>query len=113
MWLEGAFEVVVSPLLLDELGRILAYPKIRARVSETEAEAFVALLTAGASLVEDPGGASSPRTPASNDDYVVALAEASRAVIVSGDRHLLGLAGRLPVRSPGEFRRLVRMREGE
>ncbi len=36
------------------------------------------------------------------------LAEEARAVTVSGDEHLLALAGRFPVRSPAEFRSLVR-----
>lgn len=110
-WLEGAFEVVVSPLLLAELQRVLAYPKIRTRVSEAEAEAFVAPLTAGATLVEDPGGASPARMPDPKDDYLVALAEASRSVIVSGDQHLLSFAGSLPVQSPAEFLRFAGMRE--
>ena len=37
------------------------------------------------------------------DDYLLALAEKERAVLVSGDRHLLVLADELPVRTPREF----------
>lgn len=113
MWLEGAFEVVVSPLLLAELRRVLAYTKIRSRVSEAEAEAFLALLGEGATVVEDRSRDPSIRTEDPHDDFVVALAEASRAVIVSGDQHLLSMAGRLPVQSPAEFLRFVRAQDGE
>lgn len=115
MWLEGAFEVVVSPLLLAELRRVLAYAKIRSRVSEAEAGAFLALLSEGATVVADPARDPSFRTEDPHDDFVVvvALAEASRAVIVSGDQHLLSMAARLPVRSPAEFLRIVRAHEGE
>jgi hypothetical protein len=34
-----------------------------------------------------------------DDDYLLALAEQERAILVSGDRHLLALADRFPIRS--------------
>ena len=37
------------------------------------------------------------------DDYLVALAEHTRAVLASGDRHLLALATELPVLTPRKF----------
>jgi predicted nucleic acid-binding protein len=37
------------------------------------------------------------------DDYLLALAEAERAVLVSGDRHLHALAGQLPILAPRAF----------
>ncbi len=113
LWLDGVFEVVVSPSLLAELQRVLAYPKIRASVSEVEAAAFLALLEGGATTVNDPTQSSSLRTADPNDDYLVALAEAARAIIVSGDRHLLDMAGRLPVYSPADSLRLVSAPERE
>jgi predicted nucleic acid-binding protein len=33
-WIEGAFELVASPALVEELDRALAYPKVRARIPE-------------------------------------------------------------------------------
>lgn len=112
LWLEGACDVVVSSLLLAELRRVLAYPKIRSRVSEAEAQAFLALVTEGATIVDEPVRPPSLRTADPNDDFVVAIAEGARAIIVSGDRRLLDMAGRLPVRSPAEFCRLVRTHGG-
>jgi hypothetical protein len=47
-----------------------------------------------------------------DDDSLFAIAEEARAVIVSGDRHLLGMARQLPVYSPTEFRHLVMTQEG-
>ena len=43
-WLDGAFELITSPLLLEELERALSYPKLRPRISPDEAHALVALL---------------------------------------------------------------------
>jgi predicted nucleic acid-binding protein len=37
------------------------------------------------------------------DDYLLALAESERAIVVSGDQHLLGLADRFPIVSPQAF----------
>lgn len=111
-WLDGAFEVVVSPQLMLQLERVLAYPKIRARVRASEARAFLVLVEDAASLVADPQGPPEARTSDPDDAYLVALAEQARAVIVSGDRHLLSLADRVPVQSPAEFLRFIGDRDG-
>jgi len=102
-WLDGAFELVVSSALLAELERALAYPKIRARVEPTEAAQLLELLVRGGQMRADSERPTGIRSPDPGDDYLIALAESARAVIVSGDRHLLGLADRCPVRSPAEF----------
>jgi putative PIN family toxin of toxin-antitoxin system len=97
-WLNGEFELVVSELLLAELERALAYPKLRTRVASAEAAAFVALLRSRAFVAPDPGSA--PRRSADRgDDYLLALAEGERAVLVSGDRHLLDLGDELPIQT--------------
>jgi putative PIN family toxin of toxin-antitoxin system len=102
-WLDGAFELIVSELLLAELARALSYPKLRSRVSAPEAIEFVDLLRRSARVYDDPERALGVRSPDSGDDYLIALAEAAHAMIVSGDRHLLGLVGRIPVFAPAEF----------
>jgi uncharacterized protein len=101
-WLGGEFELVVSENLLAELERALAYPKVRRRVEQEEAEAFVALLRRGGRLGADPAEPAR-RSADPGDDYVLALAEAERAVLVSGDQHLLALADELPIQTPRAF----------
>jgi putative PIN family toxin of toxin-antitoxin system len=102
LWLEGAFELVVSEELLEELGRALAYPKLREHISHEDAADFITLLRATASMV---AGAERPdhisRDP--GDDYLLALAKASASVLVSGDRDLLVLAPELPIQEPRAF----------
>jgi hypothetical protein len=100
-WLKGEFELIVSPNLLSEVERVLAYPKLRALASELEVEEFVDLLRRTAVPAAD--GAAAPRTADTGDDYLVNLAEASRAILVSGDRHLLDLGETLPIESPAAF----------
>jgi uncharacterized protein len=101
-WLAGEFELVVSEALLGELERALAYPKVRKRVAEDEAGAFVALLRQGARLAADPE-APPHRSSDPGDDYLLALAEQERAHLVSGDQHLLALAGELPIQGARAF----------
>jgi len=102
-WLDGAFELFTSPLLLEELERALSYPKLRQRISPDEAHALVALLRDEAELRPDPTGVLPARSTDPGDDYLIALAADSRAIIVSGDHHLLELADQLPVQSPVDF----------
>ena len=101
-WLAGEFELVVSESLLAELRRALAYPKVRARVSADEASEFVSLLAHAAILGSDPP-TPARRSVDPGDDYLVALAEGERAVLVTGDRHLLDLARELPIETARAF----------
>ena len=105
-WPAGEFDVVVSPALLEELERAFGYPKLRKRMTTTNAVAFVAIVREAADIVDDPP-APPMRSPDPGDDYLLALAEQTGAVLVSGDRHLLGLASTLPVRTPRAFLELL------
>lgn len=105
-WLDGAFELVVSVKLLDELRRALSYEKLRSRISADEADELVELLRQSAEMHDDPDTPAPVRSPDPGDDHLIALARAANAVLVSGDKHVLGLGG-LPVYSPAEFRSTV------
>jgi putative PIN family toxin of toxin-antitoxin system len=106
-WLGGGFELVASEMLLEELGRALRYSKLARRIDPDSASELVAIVRAGAVLIVDPAGSVPARSPDPGDDYLIALAVAARAVIVSGDNHLLSLRGEIPVYSPAEFLRLI------
>jgi uncharacterized protein len=102
-WLEGRFELLVSALLLDELKRALAYPRIAKRITAGESDELLDWLRREALVVEDPEGPPESRSEHPGDDYLLALAESERAALVSGDRHLLALSSELPVLTPREF----------
>jgi putative PIN family toxin of toxin-antitoxin system len=101
-WLGGEFELVVSEALLAELERALAYPKVRSRISKPDAAMYVLALRQSARMIQDVADPTR-RSPDPGDDYLLELAQEARAVLVSGDRHLLDLRDRLPVRSAREF----------
>ncbi len=101
-WLAGAFELVVCDKLLAELERALAYPKLRRHVRADEAGELIALPRGACIVAPDPR--SPPRRSADpGDDYLLALAEQEHAVLVSGDQHLLALAGELPIQTARAF----------
>ncbi len=58
-------------------------------------------MTPGSSCI--PPAPHPARSPDPEDDYLTALAAQSQGLLVSGDRHLLGLGGRLPILSAHAF----------
>ena len=111
--------LVTAPELLEELDRVLQYPKLQRYYSEEERTSFVALLMALSELVELPDPI--PRICRDADDDlgmafipVIACAVAGGAdVIVSGDQDLLALGpiSDIPVMSAADF--LVRLETQE
>lgn len=99
--------MIASEALLDELGRALAYPKLRSRIGAEDAAAVVRWLGQTATFVPDPGVDLAVRSSDPGDDYLIALASVHRAALVSGDKHLLALVGEIPVFSPREFLALL------
>jgi uncharacterized protein len=112
-WIEGGFEFVVSPNLLNELKAVLLRPKFRKYVTVDEVRSYLALLEHGASVVIDP----EPRprlAPDPGDDYLIALARAAAAhFLVSGDAHLTGLRGSQPsIVTPRAFLSALQKNQG-
>ena len=101
-WLAGDFEVVASEALAAELERALAYPKVRRRISADEAVSFVALLRQASVFAADPAEPER-RSTDPGDDYLLALAEQEDAIVVSGDKHVLGLASMFPILTARAF----------
>jgi len=99
----GEFELIVSQGLLDELERALAYPKLRRHINEAAAVELVRWLADNATHAADRATDPSVGSRDPDDDYLIALASAHRAALVSGDKHLLALDGEMPVFSPRAF----------
>lgn len=102
-WQSGHFELIVSPLLLEEFSRALAYPKLRRHITAVEATQVLEWLSRDATIVEDPFGPPLVRSVDPDDDYLIALAAGANALLVSGDDHLLSLRPGVPIHSPAEF----------
>lgn len=103
LWADGVWELVCSPQLLDELRRTLTYPKLAKHIHADEAAALLSLLQDEALVLRDPQVPPSTASSDPDDNYLIALAEQSRSLLVSGDSDLLDLADQIPVYSPREF----------
>lgn len=104
-WSEAEFDVVSSHGQLAEIGRVLAYPKIRRILGwdEQRIERFVRRLYVRVEVVEpDSAAMETPRDP---DDAPIlgALVAGDADFLVTGDRDLLALRDRYPIETPAEF----------
>jgi putative PIN family toxin of toxin-antitoxin system len=96
-WSSRAAEALVCRETVDELLRVLAYPKFA--LAEAEIEALLAEYLPWTRAIRLPAkpAARLPRCRDPHDQIFLELASAGEAaVLVTGDRHLLDLAGRVP-----------------
>jgi uncharacterized protein len=100
--LAGHFETVTSPGQLDELRRVLAYPKLQAVIGD--ADELIELLALTAIVVTPTQTVTISRDP--DDDRLIEAAQTAHAdVIVTGDQDLLTLGhlDQIEILTPREF----------
>lgn len=103
-WLDGAFDLIVSPLLLDELTDVLSRPQLAERIPPAASAELVELLRRAADVFSDaPPGSAIVRSRDPDDDYLIALASVADAYLVTGDGDLLALGADLPILGPAAF----------
>ena len=90
---DQAFQLVISPAILDEIKRSIAYPRVQRYLSAPRED--LALWVDSLGIVGDlVGGDLEVRAvPSDPDDdkYIAAAIEGRASHIVTGDRHLLDL----------------------
>jgi uncharacterized protein len=103
-WQQGLFELVVSPLLIDELTTTLLRPKFRRWLTENDAVTFVEVLRLTARVEQDLAIVD-PISRDPDDDYLIAITRSAGAhVLVSGDDDLLSLElSEPPIVGPSRF----------
>lgn len=106
-WRHGALDVVLSAFILDELRRVLPRLAHRHGLSAAEIEDLVDILSIQAEVIEPAPGAD-PALTDLNDEPVLgtliaALQQSHADALVTGDKALLALADRYPIRTPTEF----------
>lgn len=106
-WREARFDLVSSFAQLEEVARVLAYPKIR-RILKWDDEAigrFLRQLYLRAEVLQlEPFD--DPKLRDRSDAHLLAcLAQSKADLLVSGDADLAALRDRFPVVSPAELAR--------
>jgi putative PIN family toxin of toxin-antitoxin system len=104
-WREARFDLVISVHQLAEIGRALAYPKIRRILDwdDRRIEQFIRQLYVRAQIVNLDG--ISVEVPADPDDVPIlaTLVAAKADVLITGDGDLLALRDRYAILTPAEF----------
>ncbi len=100
---DGQFELITSQMLLTELTRTLAYPRIHKRIPAEKAAAYINWIRDHGTLADDPVDSPPVGSRDPDDDYLLALAIDQRAYLVTGDQDLLVLNARLPILTPAQF----------
>ena len=107
VWLEGAFELITSKPIVEEVRRCLNYPKIRRRLdaSDDEIELWLLSLELASVPVSPRDTMTYVAADPDDDKYVSAAFEGCVDTIVTGDRHLLDLTDldEIQITTPREF----------
>ncbi|MBL7063728.1 MAG: putative toxin-antitoxin system toxin component, PIN family [Anaerolineae bacterium] len=93
LWEWEEFELVVSLPTLEELERVIHYPRIQERynLSEEDIEQFLQLIGASATVVEPSVELTVIEKDRSDNRYLECALAAGASYIVTGDDHLLSL----------------------
>lgn len=103
-WREGRFDLVLPLEQLQEIGRVLAYPKIRkiVRWDDDAIGLFLKQLYLRADVVEPPAQDIAVRDV--GDLHVLqARAAGAAELLVTGDDDLLALRDRFAIETPADF----------
>lgn len=108
-WRTGHFSLVLSQPMLDEIGAVLNYPKIRKRLAwnDDTINRYLTILRFEAEIADiRQTSAVVPRD--AKDNMVLATLIASKAdFLVTGDIDLLSLADSQPIISPADFAKRI------
>ena len=106
-WFDAQFDVVSSREQLEEIARVLAYPKIRRilKWDEHRIGQFVEGLYLKMEMVTPEPLAVEALRDADDLPLLAALVSANADVLVTGDRDLLVLRDKYKVETPAEFLR--------
>lgn len=112
-WQAEKFDVVVSPAILQELDRVLHYPKLQQRyhLPEELLQRFLRLLVGQAIEVIPPQQLIVIERDLADNRYLECALAGDASVIVTGDQHLLDLGEYKGVQilTPAGFIALLRL----
>lgn len=113
---EGAFEMILSPALVEEVLHTFDYPKVRKAIRGTlQPGAWFEDLVVLADLVEGDAAVSGVCTDRDDDKYLAAAVEGRAGFVVTGDQRFLAVETYEHVRivTPRAFLEALRSQRGE
>lgn len=111
LWESEAYELVISPLIYNELERVVTYPKIQEKykLPEENVQQFLKLIQGRAIVVEPNLKNSAIMDVDTANRYLECAINGEASYIVTGDKHLLVLKDYLgiPILPPAVFLTLL------
>ena len=104
-WNEVKFEIILSPYILEEIGKVLAYPKIKKRLKWDDAKIqhYLDLLVFFAEMVDVSEISEHVEADPKDSPILSALITSNADFLISGDSDLLNLKRNYPILSIIEF----------
>jgi len=92
-WNEARFEVILSSYILEEIGKVLSYPKIKKRLQwdEPKIQHYLDLLVFFAEMVDVNELSAHVETDPKDSPILSALITSNADFLISGDSDLLSL----------------------
>lgn len=93
LWEQERFELVISTVIIEELGRVMCYPKIQKKYNLPEVliEQFLGLIASQAVMVNPIRELTIIKADPTDNRFLECALEGGALNIVSGDQHLLEL----------------------
>lgn len=111
-WRAGSFDLVMSLAILEEIERVLLYPKIKKRLSwsDLEPDEFLLGLAQFAIMVSKEPRLDVVKEDPSDNKYLACAHKGQADFIVSGDQHLLKLQSYRGIKivTPKEFLNILK-----
>jgi putative PIN family toxin of toxin-antitoxin system len=105
LWRDGAFELILSEHVLQELARTLADPYFATRLSREDAAAILTLLRTNATVTELTAQVRGVATHPEDDEVLATALSGQAAILCTRDKQLLRLRSYqlVAMLSPGEL----------
>ncbi len=104
-WDSHSLHVVMCKFQLQEIARVLAYPKIRKLLAwdDKDIEAFVRQLLLRVELIDINDITVVVPSDADDSPILATLIAASADILITGDRDLLSMSEQYPIETPSQF----------
>ena len=114
LWEQGDFELLTSAPIIEEIGRVLRYPRIikRHKLEEQEIQEFLRLLSRRTTSIRPLSTVDAVKVDKSDNRYLECAVAGRAKYVVSGDRHLLdiGMYQGIVILPPASFVALLEKR---
>ncbi len=105
LWRAGKIELALCPEIIEEIVRVLKYPKLQKHISDEEAARFLTLLHTATTIVRLDELVSVVDADPDDNKFVAVAVACQAEAIISGDGHLLEIGSYrdIPILTPAQF----------